>query len=196
MTKLQIQMTKSSGSEQFVRSLINLKMILVILLFSFSHASYSQDIHSIRSSYFLLNEKECEWMDFVESTEGNNTAVAMAYRGSALAASAQCAKGPFNKLRQFNKGRKNLEKAVTLEPDNVEIRFLRYQVKLESPGILNYKDIGEDESMVMQAAMDLESKMDTFLLNKIRNYLLKKGDLSYAEKMKIKGLNQDSNRDG
>ncbi len=83
-----------------------------------------------------------------------------------------------------------------MDPDNVEIRFLRYQVKLESPWILNYKDIEEDETLVMQEARNSDSKLDAFLLNKIRDYLLSKGDLSYMEKEKIKSLNQKSNRDG
>ncbi|MDZ7744050.1 MAG: hypothetical protein U5Q03_20535 [Bacteroidota bacterium] len=196
MKKIQIRISKTLPKKMRRGFLHEFSYLIMLISLSFSFNASSQDVQSIRVSFFSLDEKDCGWMDFVESLDKNESAVAMAYKGSALAASAQCVNGPFNKLKQFNKGRDFLEKAVALEPDNAEIRFLRYQVKRESPWILNYKDLDEDKSILIKEVMKENSSMDAFLMNKMREYLLNKADLSYLEKEKINSLNHNSNRDG
>jgi hypothetical protein len=56
---------------------------------------------------------------------------------------------PHSKLSLFKKGRKMLEAAIRLAPDNAEYRFLRLIVQENAPGILGYhNDIEKDSEYI------------------------------------------------
>ena len=77
-------------------------------------------------------------------------AVVLAYLGVATAMQAQVAEGISDKLRYFSEGKDKIEEAVKLDPNNPEIRFLRFSVQSEVPAILGYRsDIGEDYDLVL-----------------------------------------------
>lgn len=56
---------------------------------------------------------------------------------------------PFTKLSFFNKGKKILEETIQENPGNIELRFLRFAVQTEVPGILLYfNEIEADRAML------------------------------------------------
>ena len=56
---------------------------------------------------------------------------------------------PFTKLSFFNKGKKILEHVIEKNPDNAELRFLRFAVQTEVPAILlYYGDIADDQAIL------------------------------------------------
>lgn len=77
-------------------------------------------------------------------------AVVLAYQGVATAMQAQVADGISEKIRYFSEGKEKIAEAVRLDPNNPEIRFLRFSVQSEVPAILGYRDhISEDFEMML-----------------------------------------------
>lgn len=76
-------------------------------------------------------------------------AVVLAYQGVATAMQAQVADGIQEKIRYFSDGKAKIEEAVKLDPNNPEIRFLRFSIQSEVPAILGYRDHVTDDFQVM-----------------------------------------------
>lgn len=74
----------------------------------------------------------------------------MGYLGALQAIWAGHAKGPIAKLRSFNTGKSNLEKAVAADPDNVELRFLRFSIQQNCPRFLGYRDNMKEDRKFIQ----------------------------------------------
>lgn len=66
---------------------------------------------------------------------------------------------PFKKLGQFNKGKNLLESLIVQEPNNVELRFIRWSVQTHAPSILNYSaDILEDKKFMINHLYSLQNR--------------------------------------
>ena len=95
------------------------------------------------------SEDYCPKFYDVMNLEKDKSVRASAYFGVASMMQAEVYSNPFTKLSYFNKGKKILEEAIVKSPDDAELRFLRYTVQLEVPGILNYnKSIDEDKAVL------------------------------------------------
>lgn len=63
---------------------------------------------------------------------------------------AKHAVNPWNKLSYFNKGKKALDNAVNKDPNNLEIRFMRYISQEQTPAFLGYnKDLKSDKTFIL-----------------------------------------------
>ncbi|MCF8234306.1 MAG: hypothetical protein K9G67_05175 [Bacteroidales bacterium] len=166
---------------------------LLLLALIYLLPTKGQSVESVRERYFVLDETTCEFQEFLQYLEDTGNPVLLAYEGAALAASAACEEGPLRKLKQFNLGKHKLEKAVDLMADNIEVRFLRYAVKVKAPNILGYNDLADDEEFVVKVLLENSENIDLFLYHEIIRFLLAHADLS-SEERKI--LTKKSNRDG
>lgn len=72
------------------------------------------------------------------SNNTSKTALNQAYLGAFQAVWANHVGNPISKLKTFNKGKDNIEKAIKKSPNNVEIRFLRLSIQKNIPKILGY----------------------------------------------------------
>ncbi|MBE0640276.1 MAG: hypothetical protein IH598_17310 [Bacteroidales bacterium] len=127
-------------------------IIAGILLFSF-HAAFGQFSHDqLRDGFFAMKDEKCGQMKFFEriKSEKYASAVHQAYAGTAEAASAECASGPYNKIEYFNRGKKNIEAAVIKAPKDPEVRFMRFATQANIPGFLFYDNIKEDKALIIE----------------------------------------------
>lgn len=77
---------------------------------------------------------------------------------------------PFYKMHYFNEGKKILNTAILQDPQNVELRFLRYVIQSELPEVLGYtKNIYEDKEFIIHSIKE-NTINDTNLLQRIQNY--------------------------
>jgi hypothetical protein len=106
------------------------------------------------------------------------------YKGAAEMMQAKYGFNPLHKFNRFKKGKKLIEHAVEKEPENVEIRFLRFIIQTNLPGFLNYNEhIQRDKSFLIA---NLKTTKDKILKQEIINYLTASKYCSLQEK---KGLN-------
>ena len=79
----------------------------------------------------------------------NDDPTSQGYFALATMLQAKLHGNPFTKLSFFNKGKKILEETIQENPSNIELRFLRFAVQTEVPGILLYfNEIDADRAML------------------------------------------------
>lgn len=109
--------------------------------------------NKVRESYFGLDGTECNTLKLTEYFEDHppKDAVMTAYYGAASAAAPQCLFNPASKISYFRRGKQLLANAVKQQPDNFEIRFLRFATQTMTPGFLGYdENIAEDKAFLLK----------------------------------------------
>lgn len=131
------------------------------------------DLEYLRKNYgtALLDEELCKSL-IEELSADEKSSVHLAYLGAFQTIWANHAINPFSKLKTFNQGKKNIEKAVKSDPANIEIRFLRLSVQENCPVFLLYqRSIKEDRIYLFKNLHNITSptlrKMAERLLNKL-----------------------------
>lgn len=129
-----------------------MKILSLLILFPIFMSTQSQNLDQIRIDYRnAISEKDLcrEMLHNFDKTD--NKEIYLAYYGALQAIWAKHTNNPFEKLRSFNSGKKNLDSAITQRPDLFEARFLRYGIQKQSPAFLNYKnDMKEDRDFLMK----------------------------------------------
>jgi hypothetical protein len=169
-----------------------MKKLLALLFVVFSLVTFAQPtVNDLRTSIFDMETDSCSAVEFFESikSETYNSALLQAYAGAMEAASAQCIKGAFAKLEYFSRGKKNLEAAIEKEPQNPEIRFLRFATQVNAPNFLEYDNTKEDVDFILEKLpVLLDDKTQKIFWNKAARAMLDSGKLSKKEKEKIESL--------
>lgn len=115
---------------------------------------------SIRTDYAktLADRELCAKM-INELVEANSpSATNRAYLGGLQTIWANHLLSPINKLNTFRKGKKNIEQAITQDPDNAELRYIRLSVQLHAPAFLAYRaHIDEDIAFLRTNRQRIES---------------------------------------
>ncbi|WP_338759272.1 hypothetical protein WAF17_11415 [Bernardetia sp. ABR2-2B] len=107
----------------------------------------------IRKKYFeaIGNERKIEKLLKHLRDIKNTSALLMAYRAACESMMAQFSWNPYTKLAQVNKSFDFFEKAVKEEPQNVEIRFLRFSVQHNVPDFLRKnREFEEDKDVLVE----------------------------------------------
>lgn len=101
--------------------------------------------------------------------EKTNKPIYLAFSGLGNLFMAKHSFNPFNKMSYFNDGKKMIDKAISLEPSNLEMRFLRLISQNKLPKILGYYgNVTEDKNYLIK---NYKSSQDTILKKEIQNYL-------------------------
>lgn len=111
-----------------------------------------------------------------------------AYRGAAFSIKASYLWNPISKLDHFNVGKGMIEEAVKQQPENWEIRYVRFTVQDGSPGFLGYRgNISEDKAVLLRSIpAALRSASDAWIAKQAALYLIQSESVTAAEKAKLK----------
>jgi tetratricopeptide (TPR) repeat protein len=172
-----------------------MKLFLIIILFNLSlHANGKEKeyarinpevLETIRLNYYASVEDE----NFVEETEkliakhfsansDNYPNLIMAYIAAFESVKSKHAFWPFTKLKYFNSSMEMFEKVIAKDPDNLEIRFLRYAILEHVPSFLGHsKERYEDAQVIYKQLLlndyshikqDIQKGIAEFLLRSER----------------------------
>lgn len=88
----------------------------------------------------------------VLTAEPNKSPLNICYLGVVQALKAKHAWNPYYKVKYLNDAEKTLQVAVNHEPDNIEIRFMRFSIEHNVPGFLGYTKhlVTDREEMIKQ----------------------------------------------
>ena len=113
-------------------------------------------------------------------------ALVLAYKGASEAIRARDA-SMFNKLTYVQDAAKTFEQAVGLDPQNPEIRFLRFSVESNLPAFLGLsKHVDEDKEMLLTAALSHpKSGLDADAFRTVRDFLMERGHVSEADAQRL-----------
>jgi len=123
-------------------------ILLSISLLSLTESETKQIRESYRKA--LLSESEIAPFKSL-SSKYKTLPLGKAYHGTALAFEARAAWSPTTKLSQANAAFTALNEAVSNDPSNIEIRFLRLSFAHGTPDFLSMKGrIPEDKKILLQ----------------------------------------------
>ncbi len=113
-----------------------------------------------------------------------NDAFTIAYKGMSQLMICYHSYNPYTKFKYFVKGKESLEQAIKKDPMNIEYRFLRLSVQLNTPDFLGYNsNIIEDKLAIFKG---IKTLTDKDLLERIANYTFNAKRLTSAEKDEVK----------
>lgn len=106
-----------------------------------------QQLQDVRKNYYaaITNARAADSFYRRISALNHSDPLLLAYFGSAQALRARFSWNPYNKLSYLSDGIKTLKQAVQKDPDNLEIRFLRFSLVHYLPGFLGYGDTLEQD---------------------------------------------------
>ncbi|MCF8368153.1 MAG: hypothetical protein K9G76_03865 [Bacteroidales bacterium] len=166
--------------------------VFVLSLFvfvSFISVGQKREIEKVRMLYFEKWIGECgaeALTDYLSDITHKNDALFRVYKGAAIATTANCEFLPWKKLKNFNEGRHYLESAVRDEPENLEVRFIRFTIQTNIPAFLGYDNINEDKTFILkQLNLQTINKANKDLTERIYHYLKHSQALSEAEKKQL-----------
>jgi hypothetical protein len=170
-------------------------LILLVLFFKgFGQIRAQQiSIDKVRNQFFAWDKTEdgaLKLYKLLEKADLGKDPVMLAYRGASSAASAGSVSGVRNKLAYFNRGKSELEKAVSLKHLDAEIRFLRLATQLNAPGFLGYTgDIKNDKALILQLFTSVNANHpNVYLYQRICQFLLAHVELEASEKNTVNQL--------
>ncbi len=171
------------------------KVKLVVLLSGllsifFVQQSFSQTslLRETRNLFFQAAEDKKQTTALITLLDNQQqplSALMMGYKGAATAMDAENYVMPNRKYSQFKEGRKILEDAIIKDPENAELRFLRFQIQVHSPAFLGYQNqIEQDKKEVMKYLNLQHNNMteDPDFLRKMVDAMRKSGKLTDEEK--------------
>lgn len=161
-------------------------MKLFLLFFVLSVGS--DDLKKMRYDYNNMSKSEAVVEHLLETSK-NSTQVSeslkTAYYAAGEMASAQFMFSPVSKINAFNSGKKKLEAAITKDPENIEIRYIRYTIQANAPGFLGYtKNVKTDREYIIKNLKGVKTS-DVELFSHICAYFLTREKLTDAEKKQI-----------
>lgn len=153
-----------------------------ILLTMVAVSGYSTSLDSLRTYYFDEWVGKCGAEKLVAYTDGIDeeaSPLIKAYRGAGLATTSNCTSWPLSKLSRFREGKGLLEEAVSIEPENLEVRFLRYTIQKNIPDFLGYDNLEEDRQFIMERlTLQLKKGTKDDLTKRIIQYLLETKEIT------------------
>lgn len=141
---------------------------LIILLFVadiIASAEESSTIENIRKLFesAASNETSCDQLITIlgQVNDQNSTNLFQGYKGVAFMIQAKYNLNPYTKYNKFVKGKRILERAISKDGENIELRYLRFAIQNNAPEILGYNNNMEDDKKVLIS--ELHKVSDTTL---------------------------------
>lgn len=160
---------------------------LIVFVFNSVITNKCPTVPDVRQLYKQAAESKSACNNLITSIQdcpSTSDPVLTGYQAAATMMMAQYVVNPFSKLSWFRKGRKLLDHTLTQHPQHTELRFLRFTIQTNAPGMLGYNDeIGIDKTFLLNAIGEVT---DASLRQSICDYLQQSRHLSEAEKKQLR----------
>jgi len=162
-----------------------MKWIFIYLLVLFGVTEVSI-LEQIRDAFPKVNsvEEADLWLSKLEAEEG---VMVDAYKASLLFVKSRYVKFPLTKLKYFKRGKKQLDGLIKANPENIEMRYIRFLFQKEIPRFLGYHtNINEDYNLIVSTIED--SMIEKYLKEHMLLNMLESNNLSSDEVNEINRL--------
>jgi len=131
-----------------------MKLLWLAILFLFLPSKPEQSLQTMARRVFFQFESDNRASEnlykLLNQADIEKSATLLAYKGAARASMANLSINPATKYNRFKEGRNMIENAVSAEPQNAEVRFVRMSVQLSTPAFLGYQsDISADRLLII-----------------------------------------------
>jgi hypothetical protein len=144
-----------------------MKILLLFFVFFADHDAVASEpkVGILRNLFYASENNKAAWIKLEETVKLINhesKPILLCYRGVSEMMGAKYVINPIVKFNRFKKGKSFIERAIQKDPDNPEIRFLRFSIQTNLPTFLGYHhDIVTDKKRLLDsvdAVTDLELK--------------------------------------
>ena len=173
------------------------KQVIILLMFiaSIQISTAQVSLTQARSMYLGMKDDKCNSLELSKKFENSQPkdALLKAYWGASTAAAPECLSNPMEKIKYFRKGKTLLDESVKAQPDQMEIRFLRFATQTKAPSFLGYNgNIKEDKRIILENIADYAKiSSNKIMAGHIASFMMDSGELSKAEKTSLKQLLSD-----
>ncbi len=129
-----------------------------------------------------LNEQVAA--DFLEKIGATQNNTLKGYKGALTMIMAKHTINPFKKLDCFNAGKLLLEQALKKDPDDAELRYLRFSIQCNTPSFLDYDSQKQTDKLFL--LKQTKAMKDADLKNRIVQFLLQCTELNATEKLNLR----------
>jgi hypothetical protein len=172
---------------------------LLILIASLSLVSFSSSIKAdypisqVRKLYGAGVADAGAAKELMKIVSGSELPIYLAYKGGAEALMAKHANNPYAKLEYLSRSMQTLTKAIAADPDNPEIRFIRFSVQYYAPRFLGFsRNLDEDAAMMIKRFEDLAAITDRKTLQGITDLLVASGNCNATDAQKLSAIIQSN----
>ena len=137
--------------------------IFLAALFFWANSASGQDslLMEIRMNIGEVFKTEQVCLDFkaaFDKTDISKNNLLLGYKGAVELGMARHHPNPFKKMGYFGDGKEWLEKSISIDPESIELRFLRLTIQTNLPTFLGYSDEKEkDKAFVLNHIEDAPS---------------------------------------
>lgn len=118
---------------------LNILLFLLLVLVGTSQAQFSPKEISVLKRDLVRAVESTKVTDSIYkklSALPNKSALVVGYIGTVEALKAKHAWNPYNKIKYVKVSLKTMQKAINMDKDNLEIRFMRFSIEHYTPGFL------------------------------------------------------------
>lgn len=166
-------------------------LALLTFLLVTSHTRAGEvSLNYARETWFGMSRDACNALRLCNDFEKNppRSPLLKAYYGASAAASPECLSNPARKITYFRRGKALIADAVSLEPGNFEIRFLRFAIQSKAPAFLDYSQFINEDKRFLLANLSAGRKAvaNNRFFNMMLEFMLASGKLNAPEMNRIK----------
>lgn len=165
-----------------------MKLIVLITLSVLNFFNNNEPkVVELRGLFYKASESKASALQLSKILDGvddKSAPILLCYKGVADMMEAKHLFNPIYKLSRFNAGKAKIEEAIRRDPDDLEMRFLRFSIQNNLPGFLGYKEqIDQDKAKLLT---ELDQLRDDVLKKNIVNYLMVSGKCTDLEMKRLK----------
>jgi hypothetical protein len=164
----------------------------LFIYFTFLFSSPDKEVITFRDMLhqsFYSSQVAEHYYSKTKHITNSSPAILKGYKAMAEFIMCKHTYNPFSKLIYFNRGKKELDAAIKIESENVELLFLRFATQCNAPSFLGYNThIASDKIKLFNYVVSETSKEDKDLRTKIATFLSKSKHCNAAEKKQMKLL--------
>jgi len=167
-------------------------MVLLCILAGSYNTVVAQSLDEVRADYFeaMYDEEKAVKLFNLLNDSQKEDALYTAFKAGSYGIMCLHISNPVKRLKYINKACDYIDEAVAKEPENLEIRIMRFSMQSQIPKILGkHKNLNED---VLFLQKHLLTDDLTFLTIDAKLYIIK--DLKNSKKIDVKKLLQIEQR--
>jgi len=146
-----------------------MRLVFAVFLFFLSLNTHAQkvDISQLRELYTEASFEEDaakQLFDLTKNSSLESDYLSFTYHAISQMLQSKYSANPLTKLSLFKDGKEKLEKVISLYPNNIELRFLRFCVQDGTPEFLGYKsNMNEDRDLINKHISTSSKELQTFI---------------------------------
>ncbi len=150
--------------------------LLFIMVVASSQLAIADDAIELRKQFHecLIDQSKTERFHKRVMSIENPSATEVAYQAASKALMAKRTWNPIEKISYINKYGRLIDQAIKMEPNSIEIRFLRLSIDFYTPMILGRKDnVKKDKYYILEMLKEITKVNFDASFNRFILYFLK-----------------------